>query len=138
MNIGLDFDDTYTADPALWDHFITDARQRGHDIRFVTFRFESARSYDNSDIKQIAFERGIPLIFCNGVQKDAVTRSLGWVVDVWIDDFPVGIPLGNHLSAMASGVRINDDKKRTQLTKNSDGEDKVYSDTPLQIGFNKD
>ena len=137
MNIGLDYDDTYTADPKMWDLFVHLAKDRGHDVRIVTFRFESPNGYSNEDVVHTSEKLGIPVIFCNGVQKDKVTIDLGFVVDVWIDDFPVGIPLGEHLVGMAQGIRINDDRKRTQLTNstnNAEEKESQYSSTPLQIG----
>ncbi|CAB5221619.1 hypothetical protein UFOVP247_216, partial [uncultured Caudovirales phage] len=41
MNIALDFDDTYTRAPSLWNNFIADAKDKGHDIRIVTYRKRS-------------------------------------------------------------------------------------------------
>ena len=38
MNISLDFDDTYTRDPAFWNSFIVGARGRGHHVYLVTAR----------------------------------------------------------------------------------------------------
>lgn len=140
MNIGLDFDDTITADVGLWELFVAAAKERGHDVRIVTFRFERPNGYSNDDVHLVAKRFGVPVIFCNGVQKDEVTRALGFTVDIWIDDFPVGIPIGQHLTSMANGVRINDDRKRTQLTNPTysspltENVDLTYSDVPLQIG----
>jgi hypothetical protein len=81
MNIALDFDDTYTRDPELWNIFIFAARTRGHDIRIVTFRKSTMRdpALDNMDI---------PVIFTEYTQKRAFTNKMGWMVDIWIDDSP--------------------------------------------------
>jgi len=81
MNIALDFDDTYTRDPELWNIFIFAARTRGHDIRIVTFRKSTMRdpALDNM---------GIPVIFTEYTQKRAFTNKMGWMVDIWIDDSP--------------------------------------------------
>ena len=38
MIIALEYDGTYTRDPALWDAFIGLARQRGHEVSCVTMR----------------------------------------------------------------------------------------------------
>lgn len=83
MNIALDFDDTYTRDPILWDKFIDDALERGHDIRIVTFR--------RSDMRDPAInwiELKIPVIFTSFQQKRQFTDSIGWRPDIWIDDTP--------------------------------------------------
>ena len=38
MLIALDYDKTYTADPALWDNFVDLAQSRGHTVKIVTMR----------------------------------------------------------------------------------------------------
>jgi hypothetical protein len=81
MNIALDFDDTYTRDPELWNIFIFAARTRGHDIRIVTFRKSHMTDPMLDNI-------GIPVIFTEYTQKRAHCNKLGWYVDVWIDDSP--------------------------------------------------
>lgn len=81
MNIALDFDDTYTRDPDLWDYFISMSIARGHDIRIVTFRKSTMRDPALDNMK-------IPVIFTEYTQKRAHCNKLGWYVDVWIDDSP--------------------------------------------------
>ena len=131
MNIGLDYDDTYTADKELWNTFIFQAIKRGHDVRFVTFRFERPNGYINDDILSDAAAIGIPVIFSNGRQKDDVTKELGYFVDIWIDDFPLGIPAGDHVIGMARGVQVNEFRRKSradeEITK------PVYSEEPLVI-----
>lgn len=129
MNIGLDYDDTFTADEELWSDFIYKCKSKGHDIRFVTFRFAETPSYDNRDCIADAEALDIPIIFCNGVQKDDVTQQLGFFVDVWIDDFPVGIPKKDHLEGMAKGVRLNDLRQAPPV----EIAPPVYSEEPLVI-----
>ena len=83
MKIALDFDDTYTRDPVLWDKFIDDTKNRGHDIRIVTFRKPSM-----TDPALDYLSRSIPVIFTDYTQKRKFTNDMGWFVDVWIDDSP--------------------------------------------------
>ena len=83
MNIALDFDDTYTRDPQLWDHFIARAKDKQHDIRIVTFRKRSMTDPALDWLSQI-----LPVIFTEYQQKRAFTNRIGWNVDVWIDDSP--------------------------------------------------
>jgi hypothetical protein len=83
MNIALDFDDTYTRDPAFWDQFILIAKQRNHDVRIVTFR---KRTMTDPALDYLATV--IPVIFTEYTQKRAFTNKMGWMVDVWIDDSP--------------------------------------------------
>ena len=83
MNIALDFDDTYTRDPGLWEQFISDARARNHDIRIVTFR---KKTMTDPAIDYLATI--IPVIFTEYTQNRAFTNKMGWFVDIWIDDSP--------------------------------------------------
>ena len=83
MNIALDFDDTYTRDPDFWDQFIHNAKQRGHDVRIVTFR---KRTMVDPALNYLA--QSIPVIYTEYTQKRKFTNSMGWMVDVWIDDSP--------------------------------------------------
>lgn len=39
MIIALDFDDTHTKDPALWNRFIDDAHRSGHRVVIATMRY---------------------------------------------------------------------------------------------------
>jgi hydroxymethylpyrimidine pyrophosphatase-like HAD family hydrolase len=83
INIALDFDDTYTRDPMFWHKFIIDAKDRGHDIRIVTFRKSSMTDPALDYIKLT-----IPVIFTEYTPKRKFTDAMGWMVDVWIDDSP--------------------------------------------------
>jgi len=83
MNIALDFDDTYTRDPALWDLFIAHAKDRKHDIRIVTYR---KRTMTDPALDWLG--QTIPVIFTEYTQKRKFTNDIGWLVDVWIDDSP--------------------------------------------------
>jgi hypothetical protein len=83
VNIALDFDDTYTRDPAFWDQFIENAKDRGHDIRIVTFR---KRTMTDPALDYLGAT--IPVIFTEYTQKRKFTNNMGWMVDIWIDDSP--------------------------------------------------
>lgn len=41
MNIALDYDGTYTADPDMWLRFVEEAQAAGHKVFIVTMRYES-------------------------------------------------------------------------------------------------
>lgn len=83
MKIALDFDDTYTRDPNMWDVFIMNALSSGHDIRIVTFRKTTMRDPALDYLAQM-----IPVIYTGYIQKRQFTDDMGWPVDVWIDDSP--------------------------------------------------
>ncbi len=86
MNIGLDYDDTFTADPALWTTFCRTARLLGHHVSFVTARFKK----HPDGIMEWAAKLGIPVVFCEGRAKNECFEA-----DVWIDDNPHSIH--NHM-----------------------------------------
>lgn len=85
MKIALDFDDTYTRDPQLWDMFIMHAQRYGHDIRIVTFRSDNG---NNDDVIAVSNGWNIPVLFTGGVRKRQYCYEQGFMVDVWIDDMP--------------------------------------------------
>lgn len=83
MNIALDFDGTYTEDPALWDLFIAQALANDHIIRVVTMRYEHEANRPMKDLAKI-----IPVIFTGRKSKKSFLEDLGITIDVWIDDNP--------------------------------------------------
>ena len=84
MNIAIDYDGTYSADPFLFNAFIGLARHQGHQCFIVTGRKESeAPSAQAGEI--IA---GIRVICCNGELKEKACMKRGIKIDVWIDDAP--------------------------------------------------
>jgi hypothetical protein len=72
MKIAIDHDGTYTADPELWDWFITKAVQRGHEVYCVTMR------HPHESIK-------MP---CEIVYTSRKAKAIAFEADVWIDDSP--------------------------------------------------
>jgi hypothetical protein len=92
MNISLDFDDTYTRDPKMWDNFINLARLFGHNVYCVTFRFpeQSEQVYDTIG-KVIGNDS---CYFTSYNAKRPFMQSKGIMIDVWIDDMPILIDAG--------------------------------------------
>lgn len=89
MNISIDFDHTYTADPKLWQSFIKEAQAAGHKIYCVSARhyWETAEVY--STIGKI-----IGLNSCYLTDKKAkkpFMEAKGIQIDIWIDDTPEAI-----------------------------------------------
>ena len=73
MLIALDYDKTYTADPALWDSFVYLAQSRGHTVKIVTMRRpDEAIDTNIADV-----------VYTSRKAKAAVIRA-----DIWIDDSP--------------------------------------------------
>lgn len=81
-NIAIDFDDTYTADPELWDLFVSQARARGHRCFCVTAR------RDTEENVRICVIPDCPTIFTRLSAKKAFCERLGLKIDIWIDDSP--------------------------------------------------
>ena len=104
MKFGLDYDGTYTADRVLWKAFTRLARERGHEVSFVTFRREDGHrdSEDapksNDDVLKSSERMGIPVIFSNGKPK----RDC-YAADVWIDDHPETVTM-NYWQCRESGL----------------------------------
>lgn len=86
MIISMDYDDTFTRDPAMWRRFIADAHAQGHQVLCVTMRHEHERP-------PLGGEPDIPCrVYCTGrAQKRAFMYGQGVHVNVWIDDMPEAI-----------------------------------------------
>ena len=80
---GLDYDDTYTADPDLWRQFISDAQRRGHKVVCVTARRKPPDFTCDPRLPE-----SVPIV-CSGPEykKHAAARA-GYPVTIWIDDTP--------------------------------------------------
>lgn len=83
-SFGLDFDGTYTEDPELWDAFVTLAKQRGHQVTFVTSRDDNCMA----SVHEAATKLGIEALACNGLPKIKTADDNGLLVNIWIDDMP--------------------------------------------------
>lgn len=86
MNISLDFDDTYTRDPAFWNVFIMNAVQSGHRVYLVTARTpEQGEEVLNTVGKVLGQEH---CYFTSMQGKRRYMWAQGVRIDVWIDDMP--------------------------------------------------
>lgn len=88
MKIALDYDQTYTLDPAFWNRFIRMAEDHNHEIRIVTAR--------NPILDNVDEHFDIPVVYCDGVAKRFhctwfAEGGEGWVPDLWIDDKPASV-----------------------------------------------
>jgi hypothetical protein len=84
MRIALDYDKTYTADPDMWDAFITLATSRGHSVEVVTMRTMTWAEM----LPQSLCERATRVEYTDRKAKKAHMEALGRPVDIWIDDTP--------------------------------------------------
>lgn len=79
MKISLDYDNTYTLDPKLWDAFIDAAKRQGHDVVCVTMR------HDDVDER---IEMPCEIIYTGRKAKAAYLDERSVKIDIWIDDSP--------------------------------------------------
>lgn len=97
LSIALDYNDTYTADPKLWNGFVRTAKKLGHSVTFVTHR----QQWNKDDIEKDAARLGIEVVFTSGRQKATCFNA-----DIWIDDLPVLIPPKIELQEMVAGCEV--------------------------------
>jgi hypothetical protein len=86
MKIAIDYDDTYTRDPLMWNWFVAQARERGHEVYCVTARSEQS-------LDEVRFTLGQHLepgnvVGTNHKAKRKFMADRGIMIDVWIDDQP--------------------------------------------------
>ena len=93
MLIILDYDETYTAAPKLWDSFIPLAKHYGHHVICCTMRIKGQDIY-NRDVISAMGKHDVPIIYAAMYQDkwEAVKRA-GFAPEnaIWIDDRPMYI-----------------------------------------------
>jgi hypothetical protein len=89
MNIGLDYDNTYTRDPEFWNMFVMNAIKRNHKVYCVTLRIPEQGNEVRSSIGRM-----VPCYFTSMQSKSKYMLAQGISIDVWIDDMPDCISLG--------------------------------------------
>jgi hypothetical protein len=82
--ISLDYDDTYTRDPCLWNTFVEAAALRGHTVIVVTMRGR----VEGAEVEAALKDRVHSIVFTDRRAKKPFMEGLGYNVDVWIDDMP--------------------------------------------------
>jgi len=84
MNIGFDYDDTYTRDPIAWIQFIKLFQQRGHYVFLTTWRTPS--ECNDLDVELLEVIDGV--YPTSRMAKEKFMAKQGIRIDVWIDDNP--------------------------------------------------
>lgn len=89
IQIGLDFDDTFTRAPEFFRHMMAMALVFGN----ISFIIVTARRDTIENRQQISAEIGYPwpIICCNHNAKHEVVKKLGVKIDIWMDDNPWSI-----------------------------------------------
>ena len=86
MIISLDYDNTYTSDPKLWNKFILQAKQNSHTIYLVTYRYEEECQEVHMFLDDIIGSNNI--IATGRKSNRSFFEKLGIHINVWIDDHP--------------------------------------------------
>jgi hypothetical protein len=94
MIIAIDYDDTYTQDPELWNNFIKSSNERGHVVICVTMRYGTGGE-EIDVLNSIGKLCGV--IFTGRRGKRNWVKESNIYPDVWIDDRPEYI-LNNSVS----------------------------------------
>lgn len=89
MRIAVDYDNTYSSDPAYFDWVMRAAAEYGHEARIVTYRDDR---FDRT-AALIEVEAKWPVIYTRGVAKGWYCTHFGdgFIPDVWIDDRPISV-----------------------------------------------
>ena len=91
LEIGLDYDNTFTADPDLWRSFINSCQERGHRVWIVTARRQADHNHDDMNTPD-----GIPVVFTEMASKVWFMKERrGVEIDIWIDDDPLTCAQGH-------------------------------------------
>jgi hypothetical protein len=89
MIISIDFDDTYSVNPQMWDEFIRLAWSFDFHVICVTARHDYEMAKVHSSIGNMI---GKSQCFSTGrVHKKKYMKEQGLKVDIWIDDNPSAI-----------------------------------------------
>lgn len=96
MILSIDYDDTYTRDPDLWDGFIRNALKSGHEVYCVSARHEFHMREVRKKLGPIIGDERC--IGTNGAAKrDHLWGIRGVYADVWIDDQPDTVTIGYEI-----------------------------------------
>lgn len=79
----IDFDKTWTADPAGFSLIVHILFSRGHKILIATNRDAWC-----DDMERHNLPGYIPIIYCGRTLKEQACLKAGHKVDIWIDDMP--------------------------------------------------
>lgn len=83
---GIDFDNTWSADPDLLALFVESLRTRGHSAVIVTGRSDVGMF--GIEVQRAVESLGIPIVFAARRWKRAAALEEGFKVDIWMDDMP--------------------------------------------------
>jgi len=87
MIVSLDYDDTYTRDPELWNQVVTLMKSRGHTVYVVSARYDRQMDEVYNSVGSI-IGRGNCYSTNMQQKREYMAKEYGIFIDVWIDDMP--------------------------------------------------
>ncbi|PNX48613.1 MAG: hypothetical protein BV456_09605 [Thermoplasmata archaeon M8B2D] len=87
--VALDYDDTYTLSPNMWNEILKIFNDYNYHIYIITYRQSTAFEDMVKDIPFI-----FDTIFTNGNAKQKYCKDCDINIDIWIDDSPETIIFG--------------------------------------------
>ena len=84
MNISLDYDNTYTRDPVMWDAIVDMMKRYGHKVYVVTMRTPD----EGAEVQQYLGDKVESIIYTSRKAKQDYVFDLHISIDIWIDDMP--------------------------------------------------
>jgi acid phosphatase class B len=89
---GIDFDNTFSADPVLFHSFLDLLTARGHSAVIITGRTKPTGSHGLDEFAvEVTTKCRIPIIYAGMKLKRLAAQEAGYNIDIWIDDNPVFI-----------------------------------------------
>ena len=107
LTISVDYDRTFNAAPGLWRSFIVDATRRGNRIVCISRRedTESNREELRSAFSDLEVSQ---VVLCGtDQQKRAAAAAAGIEVDIWVDDYPEGIPVAAPAARGTAPIKVS-------------------------------
>jgi hypothetical protein len=88
LTIAIDYDNTFTADPAMFANFVEQAKSFGYAVYCVTARRNTEENVDEINAAFSHWCCQMPIIFTELASKTEAMKKRGIEVDIWIDDDP--------------------------------------------------
>jgi hypothetical protein len=88
LTISIDYDRTFSADPALWGAFAKNAAASGNTVVMVSRRPEADRQIVADALGEYAPAFSQVLLVGPERLKEQAAQEAGITVDVWVDDSP--------------------------------------------------
>lgn len=95
LTIAIDFDNTFTAVPEIWQKFIHQVKKAKHRIIMVTARRNTQENCEIINDMLDLWDCQMPIVFTELGPKIKACEDRGIKVDIWIDDDPCSLVNGH-------------------------------------------